>query len=611
LFTQLFVVANSNNIYSDIKFTSINNKMSITGYDVKGDIYTALSNDPQFLFADIDSSISAVKIEFSKPLVNNMIIQSYFAKVGQNLSEQKSISYNAKQGQQQVILNIPYNNYSTLRVDVGSNSGQSFGLSDIKIRSTQISFLDKIKARINILETLILSIIFFAILYLVIRQKSKIFSEQRKTLDIIFISFCFIMFTLWAIVQPFNSCPDEYMRYDVIKYVFHYNRLPHGGNPLIRNEIWGFSYAFLPYLSGLVSVVFMKIVSIFTMNEQALILSARMAVVCFGTLTVYYVIKIANKCFEGGYKWLFIILVCCLPQFVFLTSYMNNDMLALLAVSMMIYYWIEGHENKWDIQSSIGLAIGVSICLLSYYNSYTFILFSIVFFIWSNIYNKVDKIIILKKFITVAIIVFILSGWWFIYNGIIYHGDFLGLKTMNQYSSIYATENMKLINRITPLKQGISLAFMLINMEWIKYTYLSFIGIFGYMNIQIYNWMYVFYSVIIFLGLITYFIKLVNLIKQKNIIYIFYLCMMMAGILTISFSIYYSYTSGFQAQGRYVMACLIPVMIFVTSGLEYMFSFMKQRFKINDKEIVIAVSVCCILISILCFTRIIIPTYRL
>ena len=159
------------------------------------------------------------------------------------------------------------------------------------------------------------------------------------------------MFTLWSIVQPFNSCPDELMRYDVIKYVFYYNKLPHGGDPLIINKIWGFSYAFLPYLSGLISVLFMKLLSIFTTNGQALILAARMAVVCFGTVTVYYVIKIANKCFKDQYKWLFIILICCLPQFVFLSSYMNNDMLALLSIAMMIYYWIEGHEKRWDIKT--------------------------------------------------------------------------------------------------------------------------------------------------------------------------------------------------------------------------------------------------------------------
>lgn len=609
LFIQINVFPNKSELYSNIEFDSIISKVNIINYTVKDNIFTAQNNDPQLLFIDLNSNVSAVEIDFVKPISQDMHIQIYFAENGENLCEQNSVSYDIRKGKNKAVIEIPYNKYSVMRVDIGSITGQSFELKDIKICESKITIFEKIISKIQVLSTLFLVFIFFILLCTIKSHKLEILNPKNKILEIIFLLFCFIMFTLWAIVQPFNSCPDESMRYDVIKYVFTYNRLPNGGDPLIRNEIWGFSYAFLPYLSGLISVVFMKIVSIFTMDEQALILGARMAIVCFGTLTVYYVEKIANKCFKNEYKWLFTILVCCLPQFVFLGSYMNNDMLSLLSVTMIIYYWIDGHEKNWDIKSSIGLAISVAICLLSYYNAYPFVLFSIIFFIWSNISKNVNKDFVFKKFMVIFIIVFILAGWWFIRNGIIYNGDFLGLRTTREYSNMYAREDIKPINHINPFNQGFSLLYMLFNMGWIKTTYLSFIGTFGYMSISIYKWMYIFYTFIIFIGLIYFIIKIFNYKKHKKHRNLFYLFMALAGITNISLSVYQSYTSGFQPQGRYIIQCLIPLMMFVTIGFKYMFDYIKNKFDIDCRNLTFGICISCILISVLCFTLILLPTY--
>lgn len=436
-------------------------------------------------------------------------------------------------------------------------------------------------------------------------------NKRDKAYENIFIIFCFVIFTIWAVVQPFNSCPDEAMRYDVIKYVFEYNKLPHGGEESLLNPIWGFSYAFLPYLSGLISVLFMKIISLFTMNDQILVIAARMASVCFGTITVYYIVKISNKLFENIYKWLFIILVSCLPQFVFLSSYMNNDILALMSVVMIIYYWIEGHENRWNMKSNIGLAVSVAICALSYYNAYPFILFSIIFFIWSNINNNEKKSIIIKKFMTVSIIVFILSGWWFIRNAIIYNGDFLGMKTMTEYSNIYAREDIKPINHLTPLKQNFSIPFTLIKQGWIKDTYKSFLGVFGYLSINMYNWMYIFYTIIILLGILFFAYSLFKKKDRINYISIIYLYAFLSSVFVVLLSFYRSYTVDFQAQGRYIIECLIPLAIFVTEGFKYISEILDNKFKYIIKKSIVIISGICVLISIVCLLSIIIPAYKL
>lgn len=609
LFIQTVILPNKNSVYNKMEFETINGNLDISSYSINGNVFTAQNNDPQLLFTDVNSNISAIEINFLKSIQQDLNIQVYYSKNNENLSEENSIAYKVEKGKEKLIIEVPYSNYSSIRIDIGNKTGETFELNDIRICNYKITVFNKFISRIKIVNLLIIAVSIFLLLNMNEKYINKIFCKKNKTLEYIFIIFSFLMFLLWAIVQPFNSCPDEFMRYDVIKYLFNYNRLPHGGDPLIRNEIWGFSYAFLPYLSGIISAIFMKIVSIISSNEQVLMLAARMASVCFGTLTVWYVIRIANKLFKNEYKWLFIILASCLPQFIFLGSYMNNDILALLSVAMMIYYWIDGHEKNWNIKTNIGLAIGVSISLLSYYNVYPFILFSIVFFIWSNITNKTEKSDILKKFITVTIIVFALSGWWFIRNMILYNGDFLGLSTLTEYSNRYAMDEIKPINRITPLKQNVSLCYMMIDMKWIQSTYLSFIGCFGYMSIPMHKYMYNIVSIIISIGSFGFMVKVFKLKKYKLESVFIYLLMALSSILTIILSIYHSYTAGFQAQGRYIMGCLIPLMIFVTIGFKYILESIKNKYKIDTKKIIIVICIFWILVAIMCFKQIILPTY--
>lgn len=46
----------------------------------------------------------------------------------------------------------------------------------------------------------------------------------------------------------------------------------------------------------------------------------------------------------------FIVLTSALPQIIFIGSYINNDSLALLSISIIIYAWLNGIESKWNIK---------------------------------------------------------------------------------------------------------------------------------------------------------------------------------------------------------------------------------------------------------------------
>ena len=155
---------------------------------------------------------------------------------------------------------------------------------------------------------------------------------------------------------------------------------------------------------------------------------------------------------------------------------------------------------------------------------------------------------------------------------------------------------------------------MLFKMGWLNVTYMSFIGIFGYMNILIYPWMYYIYSLIFIIGIIgclCYFKKIFffkksdSLSKKKSL---FNIVMFISAIITNILNIIYSYTCDFEPQGRYSLPMLIPFMYFISTGINNILNKLIKNTKLF-KVTRYTICLVCILISILCFTNIIVPKY--
>ena len=164
----------------------------------------------------------------------------------------------------------------------------------------------------------------------------KKMKENKKIIITLFLICIFCYYLTWTISQPFNSCPDEGMKWDICKYIYENNKLPHGEDEAIRNPIWGISYGFQPIFTYMIGAVFMKIISIFTTHQFALVMAARLVSTISMTLVIYFTIKISQKFFKGIYKYLFIVFIAFQPITAFLASYINNDSTALLATTVII-----------------------------------------------------------------------------------------------------------------------------------------------------------------------------------------------------------------------------------------------------------------------------------
>lgn len=245
--------------------------------------------------------------------------------------------------------------------------------------------------------------------------------------------------------------------------------------------------------------------------------------------------------------------------------------------------------TNWNKKSCIGLGIGLALCSLSYYNAYGYILCSILLFVFSTLAmgnKKWDYQLMLKRGLLIAGIALLLAGWWFVRSYIIYDGDILGMSTSRKYSELYAADAFKPSHRETYKSGGYSIIGMLFNKGgWIETTKFSFIGCFGYMErylgVRTYD-RYIYLIAAGGAGVIFSFIKLFRPRKnkcwiKKNVLNI---TLAVAMVIPVLLTIYYAYASDYQAQGRYVMPMIIPLMYFAMIGLQRILDFFVKKERI-------------------------------
>lgn len=446
----------------------------------------------------------------------------------------------------------------------------------------------------------------------------KVFEKYKKHKSVIiaiFLVCLFCYYFIWTTSQPYNSCPDESMKWDICKYIFKNNKLPRGEEETIRNQIWGISYAFQPILTYMIGAGFMKVASIFTMDEFSLVVAARLVSTVSMTLAVYFVIKIADKLFKDKeiYKILFVVFIAFQPLTAFLASYINNDSTAVLATTMIIYLWILGLESNWKTKHCVLLGLAIGFCTLTYYNAYGYILCSIILCLVSVTSNKMKSKDIWQKVLIVGLVAFAFAGWWFIRNAVLYNGDILGITAQNECGDKYALDKFKPSTRMTVQKEGSSLIYMLFGMKWIATTARSFVGIFGYHSIVMSHKIYFCYLVIWVVGIVGVLMKFKELFvykKEEKNKYLLNYIFVVSIIIPILLSMYYSYASDFQPQGRYIMGIIVPFTYFLVTGIQAVLEKFIKSEKIRN-VIIIALMLLIIVISFKAIFAYVIPAYRM
>lgn len=401
----------------------------------------------------------------------------------------------------------------------------------------------------------------------------------------------------FVFLQPLGEPPDESGRYKIVQYICLNGSLPHGADPDILLYGYGGSYGFQPILTYIIQGYLLRFLFQFCRDGYLLLLAARLVNVVFGMIMAVYVRKIAVLLFEENvgrqaapsdsgalschnshseaFGWLFCITVMLLPQSLFLHTYVNTDSMAMMSTAIMIYAWLTGRRDDWDMRSCITLAAGISLCALSYYNAYGFVLCSILVFAASFAHRceesgqwTFDWHTFLRKGIFISAIVLMCISWWFIRNAVLYDGDFLGLRAREECTLLTASEKYHPLTKETYQNQGFSLLDMVFRSDFIELLTNSSIATFGPMSIVTYKHIYTLFKWIFLLSGICLFAipsrlggkKRTDLLLSSS----FVLCM----LIPLTLCVYYSYVSDYQPQGRYILPMLLPFCYFVVRGME-------------------------------------------
>ncbi|WP_454072539.1 hypothetical protein [Enterococcus alishanensis] len=455
------------------------------------------------------------------------------------------------------------------------------------------------------------------------KKKIKLMNTRHILFSRLIIIFILMTwFSYWAFKIKFNQAPDEYMRYLIPTYIFNYGKLPTGYSKEAMYVLGNWSYAFYPqFLGAIVSSIFMKIFAIFTHSYQLILFAARLTSVFFSGIALYFTGKSVSVITKNNISGLFaMILMGLIPQYTYLSSYVNNDIIAISGVAIISYCMLDSAFNSWEFKHSVLLSFGFMICALGYLNSYGFILMGGIYFLFIQLYQiktgATDWKFFTKQTVFIFLFELILVIPFFARNYYLYK-DFFGTKIFNQ-----SFNNWKLRNpnwRITHPSLAMRKPFngtlieLFKNKEFLTYTNQSFIGVFSYMNIFMSEKYYYIYNSILGFGSLLGSIRVLDSlrVKVKNRLTktVAFISLLAASIITISLFIVYVMKTDYQPQGRYIYS-LIPILILlVVCGIDFVLNILKAKFSFFSKATYTFLTIFLIYMNLIVFMNYITQTF--
>lgn len=569
----------------------------LAGYgEVIDDLYTPIDDDPQLLFAMDGRTVSTLQVIFSEGLEAETPVQLYYAVEGAALREEASVATVAMPGDREVLLTVPADVYALLRLDVNgpmrlagvvtSPDGPKEypGLAvrwqlllGCALLLTAVSLYWHLR-QTSPRETLVEVRITPAAAAKTATRRARWRPRPGQVAQVLIVAAVFAFSLTLALDMPSSLAPDERMRADVPLWIFRNGALPVGDEPDLVDPIWGFSYAFAPFLPSLLALPLMWVCSLFTGPEESLLLALRLVSVLAATGSAALCFPIGRRVFRRGETvYLFAVLVGFLPQFIFLGGYFNNDAFSLFTVLLILCLLLRGRERHWDVKSCAGLGVAISLCMLTYYFAYGWVLLSVPFCVASVLRDKtIEKkgAFLARRICLVAAVVLCLTGWYFIRNAYLYDGDFLALSASGKCAAAYEqATGLSVLHLPTLAATGVGLGEMLFGMGWIKTTLRSLVGGFGYMNIFLSDGLYALYFFLLAGGLLCGLYRFLK--RPGHVLELFLLSL--GGVIPVVCSIYFSYTSGFQPQGRYIFAALPALTLLTSLGYEQAAIFLTRH----------------------------------
>ncbi|MBR2671423.1 MAG: hypothetical protein IKE27_04410 [Oscillospiraceae bacterium] len=434
----------------------------------------------------------------------------------------------------------------------------------------------------------------------------------------IFLGICLVTAVYCSFRFSVNLCPDEEGRVLISNWIYRYGTLPTGYEYALidpdpnldpyhdyTSPNWGYDYAFTPYLPSILGALMMRAVSLFTKRQTALLIAARSVNIIGYAVTMIYSVKLSREISSRAWK-LFVMLLIGIPQVLFLSGYLNNDLFSLMSSVMIIYYLVRCHRTDWKTGMCIGLGISVAVSMLSYYFGYGLILIAT---IWSvadcrasaaKIYEdpKDRTVFIIKKASVVFLTVFLLAGWYFIRNAVIYSGDVFGIRSQHHCAELYEAAGHEVYDPPTFADCNATWKY------WFEITLKSLVGIFGYMDKLMDNALYVFYDMLFLAGFVLYPFSLPERIRKNSTTLPVCILALFSVVIPLFLSMHRSVTYDFEPQGRYIISALPAVAFAISSGYGHLDSLISRK-RLPENSFLSVENLICPVLTVLWFLALI------
>lgn len=366
------------------------------------------------------------------------------------------------------------------------------------------------------------------------------------------------------------GAPDESMRSLMPTAIAAGNLFPSGYDPDAIYFLGNWSYAFYPQVLGAyASALFMWLAGLAGLSANAAFCAGRLASVCFGLVALAFASRTAERLaprvgvdarLAGAGT---IVLMGLWPQFAFLSSYMNNDIVALCGTVLITYALVEGLSGGWTTGRALALSAGVIVAALGYWNAYGFVLAGIVVFTASLLRSEAERGEKIRLFLTAAVPAAVCVLPFFALN-VVRYGDLLGMATFREQYQLWLDEGGEVLQH----PYGGDVVSLLLHSDLAERTWQSFIGVFGYMTYYLPFALYLAYT---FLSCACAGSFLSRAFERRLLAgtwaRVLAAAILLSCLVTVALLAVYAMGTDYQTQGRYVIYLLPPLVVAMALGV--------------------------------------------
>ena len=303
----------------------------------------------------------------------------------------------------------------------------------------------------------------------------------------------------------------------------------------------------------------------------------RLANAIVGALTVAVIFATILLLFNSTYIATFgALLVGLLPQFAFTSMYLNDDSVAILAVSLIVLFMAWIVKSGLSTQKVIFFALAIGFTVLSKKSAWIFLPVAILFYLAFILRFNKD---FFRHHLLMALTFILAGGWWLGFNMWHYGWDdpFLSELVLE-----VTARHVKIdLNQYGFLAEGVGMKKLLFgnHKEFIPATYVAVVGYLDWLKLRLGSIQYGFYLFLVF-GVVANFAfllseSILSKLKDRHVQFEWFLYLAIAAQIVA-----YTWVNVYrdiQIQGKYLLPVILPMLILGLSFYTKAFNASVQR----------------------------------